>query len=115
VQGTGKRSSRASEIIAKCKTPPPTACATDAECTTFDIDTWDGVCASTLKAGIAASQRATYVASTPCFIPGPAMPPSCVVHWVRAEDGPSQPPPQTVIAAKCINRACVTQYFAPSR
>ncbi|MFO0735996.1 MAG: hypothetical protein U0270_08960 [Labilithrix sp.] len=110
---TGARSARASKAIAACTPPPPTACRQDGDCAIFDLETSDNPCASTLRAGIDASRKASYLASAPCPRRPSAGPP-CVVHWVRAEDGPDTPPSGTEIGVRCVKGACLTQYYPSS-
>ncbi len=116
VGATGKRSARASAVLASCKMPPPVDCTTDAECAMFDIATNDHPCASTLRVGIRASDRARFVGEGICpGEPAPVGAPSCVVHWDRAEDGPVTPPSGTRIDVRCVKQGtkgtCLTQYF----
>lgn len=111
IGATGQRTSGAVEVVAKCKSPPPVACTSDADCTTFDIATSDGNCASTLRAGITLSKRDDYLASRSCDVPQSPLS-KCIVHWTRAEDGPPTPPTGSEIVARCIKGACLSQYFA---
>jgi len=109
IGATGSRSARASKLIAACASLPPNTCQKDDDCAIFDLETSDQPCASTLRVGIEASKKAAFLAALLCPKRLSAGPP-CVVHWVRAEDGPD-PPPSSRIGVRCVRGSCLTQYF----
>lgn len=63
--------------------------------------------------GDAADPGGTARARAPCPRRPSAGPP-CVVHWVRAEDGPDTPPSGTEIGVRCVKGACLTQHYPSS-